>query len=282
MSRHDCRRCDWVPSTAGEPIGPLSQLADHAADTGHWLCVVCGLSLPAEVQQTCIPCIADTRQRLNEVVEMYAALPGELGHPTASPLDAPGGPLGDETPLPGGDALTLLSNGSEGRLWRGRVKGDRLAHTPWRAIADEIVLNDNLPSDAPSAAFELSRWEDAFREDRGESVAMTEATVSGAVAYLEPVVGWAGAHHPAFDEFADDVRRLHRKLQDVTGRSERPTVGTTCFEEGCSAQLLRQNGEDHYRCPRCRREYDDASYWLAVKAEMEEQVKKDKRNAEAS
>lgn len=267
MSRHDCRRCDWHPVTEPDSPGPLTQLADHATDSRHPLCVVCGQSLPLEVEQTCVPCIADARQRLAEIVTMYAELPGELGHATASPLDATGGPLGDETPLPGGDALTMLSNGSEGRLWRGRDRTDRLAHTPWRAVADEIVLNDNLPNDAPSVAFQLSQWEDAIREDRGDPVAMREATVSGAVGYLSPLMGWAGASHPAFDEFAEDVRRLHRKLQDVTGRSERPTVGVPCFE--CGADLLRQNGEDHYRCPRCRREYDDASYWLAVKAKME-------------
>jgi hypothetical protein len=299
MSRYDCRRCDWRPATDDDSPGPLSQLSEHAFEAEHWLCIVCGLSLERTELQTCTPCVALVRARLSEIENTYAILPGELGQTGSTPLDAPGRAIG-ETPLLGGDALTMLGPGSEAAHWRGRERDSllRMRKTPWRAPqrllhaaaawpADpgqqaekarqvtwvEAEQNDNRRTDTPSVAYELSRWEDDWREVRGEPVAMTEATVAGAVGYLSPLVGWAGAYHPAFDEFASDVRQLWRKLRDVIGDSDRPQVGVPCFEEGCGEDLIRQYGEEHYGCPKCRRVYDDAGYWLAVKAEMERQVK---------
>jgi hypothetical protein len=277
VSRYDCRRCDWRPEDTDTP---RVDLLEHAAETSHPVCVVCGLSLEQAELQTCTACVAATRRRLAEIVEHYALLPGELGHPTAAPLDATGGHHDDETSLPGGSVLALLADGSEGRFWRGPDFVDQLAHTPWRRVRPvrnatphrptiAAEGNDNYPSDPPSVAFELSRWEDVLREARNEPVAMTDATVSGAVAYLTPVVGWAADYHPAFDEFAADVRALHRKVEDAVGASTRPQIGVPCFEDGCGVNLIRQYGEDTYRCPRCRREYDNASYWLAVRDEIE-------------
>lgn len=262
MSRYDCRRCDWRPYSGDDAPGPASQLADHAAETGHLACIVCGASLSLEDRQTCADCIALTRSRLAEIVELYALLPGELGHATATPPDAAGGSHSDETRLPGGDALAMLAPGSAGRS---QIRGVPLRNGT-RSVEHEA---DEYHDDPASVAFELARTEDDWRHTRREP-AGGPATVTSAAGYLNARLGWAAAYHPAFDEFATDVRNLHRRLKDITGNSDRPQVGVPCFD--CGADLLREYGQESYRCPRCRREYEAAEYMLAVRAQMEREA----------
>lgn len=253
MTRHACRRCDWTPEPGAGPAA--EQLSEHAAESQHWLCVVCSTSLPADRPQTCTPCLAEVRRSLRRVVELYALLPATM---LGGAYGEPGKPRGDaaptgEPPLPGGDVLVLLAGGSRG-----------LAHV-WD---DEL---DEQESDPQSVAFELGRWEDDWRLTRGEPAAEVAGTVLLAVAYLEPRIGWAADSHPAFDEFARDVKRLLSRLATATATDDRPVAGAPCFE--CGTTLVRRWSdrglEDDFTCPRCRRVYEPAAYWLAVKAEME-------------
>lgn len=299
MTRFDCRRCDWQADEDALP-GPQSQLAEHSAGSRHPLCVVCHRSLGDIEPQTCLPCLADTRQRLAEVVDSYAMLPENLDKMPSSSDWRRTGPRSDEAPLPGGDALGLLSPGSAGR-W---ASGD-------------VHAADNLPADAPSVAFELSRWEDDWREWRDEPAADEPANVVSAVGYLTRNLGWASDHHPAFDEFATDVRRLLSRIQTATATAERDDTGAACHT--CGVDLRRAYGEpkpchherpaqglqwlgnryekreemedrlaaweakhqrcqqggleDSWKCPRCLRVYTDEQYRLAVAAEM--QMRKD-------
>jgi len=291
VSRWQCRRCDWRPDR-DDDTPPRDQLAEHAREADHPCCVVCASSLETHELQTCTECVAVVRKNLAAIVDRYAVLPRELGHATTSPMDPAGATESAETPLPGGDALAMLAPGSEGTQWRGRQATSRLTRTPWRpaqavrnATEDQpttpLETNDNLATDPPSVAFELSLWEDDWREFRREPAATTDPTVSGTVTYLSPNVGWASMYHPAFDEFAADVRKLLRKLQDVTGASERPVVGVPCLD--CGARLVRQYGEEDYNCPRCRSRYDSKRYWLAVHEHLKaERQPPDEDDAEAS
>lgn len=282
MTRHGCQRCDWEPTA--DQGHAHTQLAEHADTARHPVCCVCGLSLPREEPQTCTACLTRTRRNLAQVVTTYALLPDTLGHIPAKPADT-GKPSTAETPLQGGDALSLLAPGSEGAQWRGPHKTSDLTtrRTPWRperrirnaipdsdgntlrpTTADEG--NDNWPTDAPSVAFELSRWEDAWRSRRGEPPADTTPTVSRCAGYLERRMGWAADHHPAFPHFATELRNLLRRLEDTTSTSDRPQTGAPCFD--CGADLKRAYGEENYSCPRCRRVYLAAEYWLAIRAQL--------------
>lgn len=286
MTRHDCRRCDWTPAPEQGP--GADQLADHARATGHLLCIVCWTSLPEDRRQTCLPCLAEVRRHLAEVVDLYALLPAAM---LGSAYGEPGKPRdsgSSEGGIPGGDHLVLLAGGSRG-----------LAHL-WD---DELDERDDDPQ---SVAFELGRWEDDWRLTRGEPDATGVGTVAGAAAYLGPRMGWAADHHAAFDEFAADVRRLVSRLRTATALDDRPDRGAPCLS--CGATLERERKPrrpghgcrghsdrcawplephgctdtggrvDEWRCPRCRRVYADEEYaramiqrWkLAVKARRQE------------
>jgi hypothetical protein len=140
--------------------------------------------------------------------------------------------------------------GSEGSYWRGRPPAATLDGTPWRPVLAlrpdgghwvEAQPNDNHPEDAPAIAFELSRWEDDWREVRGEPVAMAEASVVGCVGYLVSHLDWAAQQHPAFQEFATDVRRLLSRLATTTAMAEFDNIGAACLT--CDTDLRRTYGE---------------------------------------
>lgn len=240
------------------------QAADHAAEAGHVLCCACGGSLPNDQPQTCLPCIHDVRARLATIVSLYALLPTCLGYPKSPRMDTSPASGSDETPIPGGNALVMLAGGSGGRS---QIRGVLL---PNGERSDEHQ-EDEWETDAPSVAFELSRWEDEWRVVRGEAAAQQAATVTGASGYLSARMTWAADHHPAFDEFSSDLRHMLSRLRTITATDDRPERGAPCFEFGCGALLERRSGEESYTCPRCRRVYDSASYWLAVRAHAEAQ-----------
>lgn len=264
-----CRRCDWRPDLDGSV---REQLAGHAAESGHLLCVVCGWSLAGASPQTCPDCVASVRRELGQIVDLFALLePMMLGLAYGQPAAARTGGRGAEEQLLGGDALVMLAGGSSSGHDR-----------------------DGLENDPPAVAAELGLWEDDWRSVRGEPAASGLATVAGATDYLGRRLSWAADHHPAFDEFASDVRRLRSRLRSATATDDRPETGAPCFE--CGAKLERRRANrvrrfgcrghggrcpwphephgcadvgglvDEWQCPRCRRRYEDAEYWLAVRA----------------
>lgn len=257
MSRYACRRCDWRP----EGDEPRDQLAAHAIDAAHPLCVVCGLSLhPDDPKLACETCLTDARANLAEIVELTATLPEVMADAAYGMPSAPrNGARSDEQALPGGDGLVMLAGGSAG------LTGLRAM------LAGQEPPEDARDSDPVSVAYELSRWEDDWRLTRGEPAAESAATVVGAAGYLEVHTRWAANEHLAFDEFAGDLRKLLVRLRSVTGRIDRPETGAPCFD--CGTVLCRDWTDaglsEHWRCPCCRRVYEDAEYWLAVRAAME-------------
>lgn len=230
--RYDCRRCDWRPAKDDDSPGPLTQLADHAQDAEHWLCRCCGLSLPIDALAVCTPCVAEARRDLAGIVETYALLPDYLAR-VSSPSDwRRSGPRSGGNPLPGGDALAMRSNGSQGRTQiRGVLMPDGTRN--WDHEADEHV------SDPPSVAYELGQWEDDWRHERGEGAAPYAATVTGAAHYLNSRLQWAADTLPSFEEFATDLRKLRSRLETATATDEPADVGAMCQQDDCGTDLRR-------------------------------------------
>jgi hypothetical protein len=263
VSRYACRRCDWTPT--GDQA--RAQLADHATEANHPTCPVCLLSLDRTERQVCVMCVGQVRRDLHRIVDLYAALPGELGHPRGAKMDPSGeGTHDDEQPLPGGQILPLLAGGSKGLT--------QITGAPTTAGGRDFSHDaDEHISDPQSVAFELSRHEDLWRQLRAEPAAETTPTVTVCSDYLFRHLPWAADQLEDFRELSDDLHTIRTRLEIVTANDERPQVGVPCFEEFCGADLIRKYGEDHYTCPRCRRQYDDASYWLAVRAQLEEEAR---------
>lgn len=212
--------------------------AAHVAASGHPLCVVCARSLRLDESQTCARCVGVVRSDLATIAETYVLLPAELVH------------HGDE-PIPGGDALVQLAPGSPS--------------------SD----HDALASDPESVVTTLAAWEDDWRVTFGFAAA-GPATVTDAVGFLSRQVGRAASSHPAFDEFARDVRRLVVRLQVTTATGDWPLrAPVRCFDCG-EERLERPYGAsglaDDWTCRCCGRRYRQEEYYLALRALLEEAV----------
>lgn len=257
MSR--CARCDFrTDPEAEEP--ERDQLAVHAFESQHPLCVVCQRrSLTDFEPLTCEKCLTDTQQNLADVVTGYALLEGEIGHPKPTVYDRDGGRTDDGAALPGGNALVMLAGGSEGRS------------------DDDETTKDTDPVSVPHF---LATWEDDWRETRHEPAAVVRngagafvgRTVVQAAGYLERHMRWAANTHPAFDDFARELRQVLGRVQDAAHlRNHDERAAADCFE--CGGTLRRvwtdRGRSDDYQCAQCRRTYDSERYYLAVRARLE-------------
>jgi hypothetical protein len=317
----DCRRCDWCPDRDAD-VPARQQLAEHALAASHPLCACCANSLSLEDPRiACERCLSTARERLAGIALMHDELRRHLGRLTGRSV----GPGGGDHQLPGGTVLALLGPGSVGGA--SRFGDDYEPHEPERwwvkgavgPLTQAGLLQaererwgrehaiDNLPSDAPSVEQELWSWAQEWSESGAGPLPSGRLTVWRLHGYLEVHARWAANEHEAFDEFCDDMRKLHLSLEQATGRHRAPTrAGATCFD--CSADLVHPlveqpaerwwvagrygplpehevvrsvglveqaarglDGEEYpvVVCVQCERQYDPHRYSLALKAKIE-------------
>lgn len=238
-----CKRCDWT--TTGTRGDTRAEAETHAARAQHPLCCICHRSLDQEVEQTCPGCVTRVRERLADILVLYALLPAELEHGRA------------ETALvmsaPGGQAQAIHVTVPDGMSWAEFVD----AHPDWWHTTAHGL---QLPTDPESVSQTLGQWEDDWRGLRGTRPIPVDGptvnlaagrntwTVSGATAYLNINLTWAADNHPAFAHFAADVRRLHRRLENVTATGDRPDRDEVdCFD--CGQERLEREFAPANPCP---------------------------------
>lgn len=215
--------------------GVQDELADHARDTGHKLCIVCAHSLANDEQQTCTRCVTRARQDLTDIADAYATLP--------TVVESSGY---HQARLPGGDALVMLADGS--------VEGG----------GPDDWLTDPTPVIAVLEANERD-WRHTF----GHPPAVDIATVTGCIGYLTMWLPTAARTHPGFDDYTREIRQLRVRLQHVAGVADDPLrAPVRCFD--CGGQLERPYDAhgltEDWKCRQCRRTYTHEAYFLALQA----------------
>lgn len=288
MSR--CARCDWQHDP-DDPARPREQLVAHATDAAHPLCIICHASLTRDEQQTCETgaddrpsCLQQARTLLSGIRTMHDAGTRDMGRNLGSSrFDSDRPNAADGRPLLGGDLLVLLGPGSDG----------------WSEDGET-----SKPGDVMSLAYEMLWWAEDWQDRFNDPVSRVRPRSSAgqfhaACGYLERHMRRASREHPAFDEFAEDLRRMHSALEQATGRARRAsTANEACFD--CGGPLARPlvevtirqwwlpgsvgplpphhptltwtglvEEEDRLTCSTCGRVYLGAAYNLAVRARVE-------------
>lgn len=267
-------------------------------------CIVCAGHLRLDEIGTCIDCLGQARRDLFDILDLVKMLPDHAlraarwGHLVAS------------DPIPGGDAIVMLSRGSEG-------------------LSDDGTTN---PGDPMPPSYVLAWWESRWRDALGLTgwhpplawsllarpswQRRADRTLITAYAFLTANLGWAAAHHGGFHVFARDIAGLRRHLEQLLYAGDYPAEGVACFD--CNATLVREyrpparcrhrtdaalsgvtfaewvrildsypeladrhadcdqgglkdpDGNTGWHCPRCRRDYSAGEYQLAVKATYSE------------
>lgn len=95
-------------------------------------------------------------------------------------------------------------------------------------------------------------WEFYGHAELAETNTLQER-VTGACRTLRYNLGWAVTHHPAVDEFVDEVLSAHRTLTRVTtGETAPRRIAVTC---PCQQTLRITLDVRGITCPRCQAEY---------------------------
>lgn len=236
-------------------------------------CIVCTRRKLVDAEpQTCWECAARIKQLLEDIHGLWLHLPEEaLAHPVGE--------------IPGGSALVILGPGSRGRY-------------------DALLGDEATDADPPALAYELGQWEDVWRQDHGHPAARLPMSVSAAVGYLAGNLSWAAQWHPAFDEFAADLRRLRSAMASVmqVGRRNQRSEAT-CLDCGAAAleqefapprpcrhgrgehvEWCDQGGrrEDLWICSACGSKYDSERIALAAGETITEERRHESHGTRAS
>ncbi|OKI22225.1 hypothetical protein [Streptomyces sp. CB03911] len=121
----------------------------------------------------------------------------------------------------------------------------------------------------------LATWERDWREELGWDTVARPATLATVVTFLRANLLWAVHAHYAIDEFAGDVRRLHRAATRATsGPVEPPADVGRCprtdpdRDRPCGGRLELPPGGTTVRCSRCHTGWGELQ-WLSLRRAIE-------------
>lgn len=215
---------------------------------------------------------------LSEIVAMYDELREAAIHSASAKVDG--------TSLPGGAAMVALGPVANLEAWEHMTEASERLARAYTSAEDED------PDDAWSAFQLLEFWSEAWRRETGAEYGQ-RPTITSEANFIRWSLDWAWDNEPGWDDFANDVRTAHLRLEDILKAGHRTEVGVPCL--ACSTDLIRPthrrrehdrcNGHDgvcylpHDRCPHdrgglrdewvcpnedCGRVYDMESYARAT------------------
>lgn len=107
----------------------------------------------------------------------------------------------------------------------------------------------------------LRYWSEDWRREHDRESDLTP-TIASEVAFIRSCLEWAYEHEPRWEDFADDIHAARRRLEDELRAGERAERGVPCMYDECGGAVLSRRRwlDEPWRCPRCRREWDDDAY----------------------
>lgn len=226
-------------------------------------CQICTQPLGEQEAVTCTNCANRARNTISEIEELYSELPDAIRTITGISYN-PTGRGSNDTIVPGGAALVMLSAGTDDNVKSSR-NGSR----------DHVQDQNN--TDPPSVAGVLATIEDDWRSAHKDPVADYAPSVSRSANYLKSRVPWAARVHPAFYDAYRRLRQVRARMEIVTGNASPPEPSDApCIQ--CHGRLVRrwsyraddQGLTTERECESCLRIYTPEQYTLAIRAQLEE------------
>lgn len=312
--------------------GTQVELADHATEFEHWLCSCCSRSLRNDEPATCDACVQRCRDDLRLIAETFTLLPevveasgyhslaiDALALSADGSLQSPQRPDGYTHPVESVATAHIERPEIPGKsqtvtYWRRDAAGEPeqrtlIVSTTHPAFVEERKMlidqatglrspygrehvKDHWPTDPAAVIACLEHNERDWRHEFGHGPAVELASVESCARYLLTWLQLAARTHPAFSEFATEIRSLAVTLEHVTGIADDPVIAgghkepIRCFDCG-TGRLVRmyrppvqevvqprrgldaEGLPDEFDCDHCGSIYDTASYYLAVRAALE-------------
>lgn len=193
-------------------------------------------------------------QDLSAIEDMSAALLTQATHKA-----------GDHD-MPGGNAMVALAHVASPQAW------EHVYEAAEHNGRDASYAEDHDDVWEPPLQT-LLFWSEAWREEHGYLLD-GRPTIASEANFIRWCLNWAWDNEPHFKDMADDIHKARRRLEDILYAGERVERGVPCMYDECKGARLTRTIDDHgqrsdWRCPRCRREWDDDRYAQMVTAAHE-------------
>lgn len=171
--------------------------------------------------------------------------------------------------IPGGDAMVALAGVANLEAWQNVV--DTALRLAYDANQEPPEIDDDETYEPPLQT--LCFWSEQLRREH-DAEYDRRPTISSEAGYLRFMLNWLWENEPRWSDFAADLRKARARLENVLYAGVRVERGVPCMYDECGgARLIRHIDDDgtrtDWRCPRCRREWDEDRYWANVKAANE-------------
>lgn len=223
-------------------------------------------SHPRQSSQPEVPQLARVARDLTAVLDLHEALRDQaIARASAAEI-------------PGGGAMYALGSVANLEAW------EHLHQTDERLGRAYTSAEDEDPEEAWSPYQLLEFWSEAWRREREAEWGEREMrhSVHTEAMFLRTSLEWAWSNELHFDDFAADMARARRKLEDILHAGERVERGAPCMYDECDGvRLVRKlvpdrgpEGEKVWRlsdwhCPSCKRSWDEDSYARMITAAHE-------------
>lgn len=196
--------------------------------------------------------VTKVAQDLTAITVLADALEDEAEHQSDSSL------------MPGGLATVALAPVANLEAWEHQYHAREHAGRDVSHVVDE---DDGWEPPLQLLCF----WSEAWRVEHGAEYGQ-RPTIASEANFIRWQLEWAWDHEPHFDNFASDIAKARRIMEDMLRDGERRQTGAPCLH--CRRLLTRMEDAkggltDDWKCPGCHRFYDEQSYRNAVRAAYE-------------
>ena len=184
---------------------------------------------------------------LTEILALYAQLPAQAVSDSTARL------------MPGGRAMVALGPVANLEAWENLNDAGERNGKAYTSAEDED------PDEAWSAFQILKFWSEAWRREHGAEYGQ-QPTIATEANFIRYLLDWAWDNEPGWDDFAKDVNRARRNLEDILfagSRAERTRI--VCDEQHEKPQRLLvllgsadDGSEDAWKCPQagCKKRFN--------------------------
>ena len=171
--------------------------------------------------------------------------------------------------MPGGAAMVSLAGVANLEAWQNVVDTTlRLAYEYGEELP-ELDDEDGWEPPLQTLCFWSEQWRRELDAEYGQ-----RPTISSEANFIRYSLNWAWENEAHWSDFADDIKKARSRLENVLYDGVRVERGVPCLYDECKGARLVRHIEDDgsrtdWRCPRCKREWNEDRYWAHVKAANE-------------
>lgn len=200
--------------------------------------------------------VATVARKLGEIIRLAGDLSAEAEHRANSRI------------MVGGDAMSNLAHVANLEAWRHQQDAAEQGYIDGRRTAwPETVHEDD--NDEPVLAT-LLFWSEERRVAEDQELNDRRATIASEAGFLRWAAEAMWRDEPRWDDFAEDVSKALRKLENVLAAGKRDeATRVRCVADHCETRprlrrIVTEDGlQDRWKCRACRTWYDGIGFEAA-------------------